>query len=291
MINSKTLITGVLGHPASHSLSPVLHNFLFKKLNLNFVYLCFEIKPDDFSKFLSGIKTIPSFKGMNITLPYKIKITRYLNHISEEANLTGAVNTVVVKNQKWYGYNTDIPGLIEAIRYNFPKFKFKNKTAIVIGGGGAARAAVYALLKSKVRKVILLNRTYEKIKKIKQKFSKLFRNAEIEIYKLEYNILEKFSEIDLIINATSIGMKKSDKPIIDFSPARRWKETIFYDIVYVNPPTLMEREARRYGLKSKNGLDMLIFQALYSFYYWTNVNVDNSLIPSIRRVLLKEIKK
>ena len=151
-INSQTKIVGIFGHPILHSLSPLIHNKWFEKYKLNYIYTAFDIKPELLKSAVNSIKTL-NIAGLNITVPHKVKIIKYLDFIDKDAKAIGSINTIVNKENKLFGYNTDYEGFIKDLEKN--KINLKQKTVLVIGAGGASKAIIYALNKLKVNKIFL----------------------------------------------------------------------------------------------------------------------------------------
>ncbi|MBQ3834322.1 MAG: shikimate dehydrogenase, partial [Elusimicrobia bacterium] len=151
-INSTTKIVGIFGNPISHSLSPVMHNNWFSKNKLNYVYLAFDILPKDLKAAVGSIRTL-NIAGVNVTVPHKVEVMKYLDIVDEDAKKIGSVNTIVNKNGVLYGTNTDWQGFITDLKQK--KVNLKNKNVLVVGAGGAAKAILYGLNKLKVKKIFL----------------------------------------------------------------------------------------------------------------------------------------
>ena len=265
-INAKTRLYGLIGKPIEHSLSPVIHNALFKKYNINAVYLTFEV--DDLDSAVKGVKAL-GISGLNVTMPYKEQILEFLDELSEEANAIGSVNTVVNREGKLIGYNTDGIGALKALK----RFtEVENKNILVLGAGGAGKAIAYTL--SRLAKVVVLNRTERKAKEL-EKFG-------VKGDKLSKESLEHYlGWADIVINATSLGMNEDKSPI----PKELLRENlVVFDIVYSPLETKLLREAREAGCLTIDGLWMLIYQGAESFRLWTGVKPD---VEFMRREALK----
>lgn len=279
-IDGNTQILGVLGNPISHTLSPVIHNFIIDKYKLNTIYLPFEVEKNDFDRFICGISGLKNMKGFNITVPYKVMIQKYCDTVSKEAKIIGAVNTVHIKNKKIHGYNTDSFGFLESLNLNFPGFKLSGKSILLLGAGGAAKASAYALLKNRIKRLIILNRTYENGVKLRKYLLKHFPKADISVVPLKYNYLQTIDfPIHLIINSSSYGLKEG-KPVINLEHFKE-KDCVVYDLIYNPVCTSLLKSAQKYKLSTLNGLDMLILQALYSFSIWTGVK-RNELYKNVK---------
>ena len=150
IINASTKLLGIFGNPVSHSLSPIMHNEWFAKYNLNCLYVAFDVLPKNLKSAVESIRTL-NILGVNITVPHKVEVMKYLDNIDPAAKSIGSVNTIVNKNNKLYGFNTDWQGFITDLK--FKSINLKNKNVLVIGAGGAAKAILYALTKLKVKKI------------------------------------------------------------------------------------------------------------------------------------------
>ncbi|GAH85314.1 unnamed protein product, partial [marine sediment metagenome] len=204
-MNGKTKIIGLIGENIENSFSPFIHNQIIIKYSLNFCYLPFQVKEADLNKAVQGIKAL-NIKGVNITFPYKEKVIEFLDEVKESARRIGAVNTIVNNKGNLTGYNTDLIGFKKSLQED-GKFVIKEKNAVILGAGGAARGVIYTLLEEGVEEINIFNRTLEKAKKIKQDFSPFFPQSSINIFSFgQNNIKDKIKEATLLVNATSIGM-------------------------------------------------------------------------------------
>ena len=272
-INGKTKIIGIIGKNIENSLSPLFHNQIILKHSLNFRYLPFQVAETDLNKAIQGIKAL-NIKGVNVTFPYKEKVIEFLDEVKESARRIGAVNTIVNNKGNLTGYNTDLIGFKKSLQDN-KKFVIKEKNAVILGAGGAARGVIYTLLEEGIEEISILNRTLEKAKKIKQDFSPFFPQSSINIFSFEQdNIKDKIKEANLLLNATSIGMASQ----IDNTPLPDEKlfhpNLLVYDLIYHPAKTLFLRQAERAGAKIINGLPMLVYQGIESFYLWTGLKPE-----------------
>jgi len=270
-INGKTKIIGVIGKNIENSLSPLIHNQMILKYSLNFCYLPFQVAETDLNKAIQGIKAL-NIRGVNITFPYKEKVIKFLDEVEESARRIGAVNTIVNNKGILTGYNTDVIGFRKSLQED-GKFVIKEKKAVILGAGGAARAVVYALLEEEIEEICIFNRTLEKAKKIKQNLSSFFPKSRISVFPLEEEDLkEKIEKAHLLVNATSLGMP----PKIDNIPLPDEKlfhpNLLVYDLIYHPAKTLFLRQAERAGAKIINGLPMLVYQGIESFYLGLALN-------------------
>ena len=272
-INGKTKIIGLIGENIENSFSPFIHNQIIIKYSLDFCYLPFQVKEVDLNKAIQGIKAL-NIKGVNVTFPYKEKVIEFLDEVKESARRIGAVNTIVNNKGNLTGYNTDLIGFKKSLQDN-KKFVIKEKNAVILGAGGAARGVIYTLLEEGIEEISIFNRTLEKAEKIKQDFSPFFPQSSINIFSFEQdNIKDKIKEANLLVNATSIGMASQ----IDNTPLPDEKlfhpNLLVYDLIYHPAKTLFLRQAERAGAKIINGLPMLVYQGIESFYLWTGLKPE-----------------
>jgi shikimate dehydrogenase len=292
-INGHTRIMGVLGFPVKHTLSPRIHNFLIDKYRMNCVYIPMEVKRGDIDRFLKGISRIDNFAGINITVPYKVDVIKHLDRISAEASRLRAVNTVKIDNNRMHGFNTDFFGFKRSIELNFPKLNLKGCKILMLGAGGASKAAALALVTSGIKELVILNRTLKNALRLKNDLKKISGRAEIRAAGLDHEFLKKEKDYipDLIVNTTSVGLKATDSSLINLKSIRA-EHTICYDMIYNPRKTRFLRSALESRLKILNGLDMLILQALKSFSIWTGISLENELmrcLKPLREILIKEL--
>ncbi len=266
-INSTTKIVGIFGNPVSHSLSPVMHNNWFSKNKLNYVYLAFDIQPKDLKDAVSSIRTL-NIAGVNVTIPHKVDVMKFLDVIDDDAKKIGSVNTIVNKRGILHGINTDWQGFITDLKQK--KVNLKNKNILVVGAGGAAKAILYGLSKLKVKKIFLTSRTLSNAKKISKRYKSV---SCVDINKISIDFLKN---IDCLINCSTCGMKKNDK--FPFAIKEFNKNIIFYDIIY-NKNTPFKKFALKNKIKFFSGEGMLICQGAVSFKFWTG------LFPDIKNAL------
>ncbi|MBU4350302.1 shikimate dehydrogenase [bacterium] len=281
-INGKAKIIGLIGENIENSLSPLIHNQIIFKYSLNFCYLPFQVAETDLGKAIQGIKAL-NIRGVNITFPYKEKAIEFLDEVEESARRIGAVNTIVNNKGILTGYNTDVIGFKKSLQDN-GKFVIKEKNAVILGAGGAARGVIYTLLEEGIEEISIFNRTLEKAEKIKQDISPFFPESNINIFPLEEERLKvKIEEAHLLVNATSLGMP----PKIDNTPLSDEKlfhpNLLVYDLIYHPAKTLFLRQAERAGARIINGLPMLVYQGVASFYLWTDLKADGEEILEIVR--------
>ena len=283
-INGKTRIIGIIGENIENSLSPLIHNQIILKHFLNFCYLPFQVAETDLNKAIQGIKAL-NIRGANITFPYKEKVIKFLDEVEESARRIRAVNTIVNNKGILTGYNTDVIGFKKSLQED-RKFVIKEKKAVILGAGGAARAVVYALLEEEIEEICIFNRTLEKAKKIKQDLSSFFPKSHIRVFSLrKEDLKDKIEKSHLLVNSTSIGMaiRVDNTPLPDeklFHPS-----LLVYDLIYHPAKTLFLSQAEKSGAKIINGLPMLVYQGIESFYLWTGLKPEGKeVLEIIKRI-------
>ena len=242
----------VIGNPIEHSLSPKLHNYWIKKNKINAIYEKKLIDKEDLKDLISKVKN-SEINGINVTLPFKKVIIPFLDELSPESNTTQSVNTVYLDNNKTIGHNTDIAGFELGIRHF--KYDIKDKEVFILGSGGVVSSIILALKKMGVSNILISNRTREKAEELK----KIFKDLKI----IEWGNVPKFN---MIINATSVGLKKDDQFKIDYSNLGSNK--FFYDVIYNPKETNFLKQAKLFGNITENGKMMFIYQAHQAFTIW-----------------------
>ena len=257
----------VIGNPIEHSLSPKLHNHWLKENNIEAIYDKKKLNENELKNIISEVKD-EKINGINVTVPFKKAVIPFLDELSPEAKDTQSVNTIYLQNGNVIGHNTDIAGFELAIKY--AKFDLNNKKIFVLGAGGVAPSIIYALRKMKVSKISLTNRTKGKAESLKN----LFKDLEL----VEWG--ERI-DFDMIINATSVGLKKEEGLNFDYSA--NGPDKYFYDVIYNPKETLFLKRAKLFGNKTENGKMMFIYQAHQSFTIWNKVmpKIDDETIKLI----------
>jgi shikimate dehydrogenase len=245
----------VIGNPIEHSLSPTLHNYWIKSNNIDAIYEKKKLNENELGDIVLQIKQ-KKIQGVNVTVPFKKIIIPFLDELTAEAESTQSVNTLYLKDKKVIGHNTDIIGFETSIKKS--KFNILNKKVLILGAGGVVPSIIFALKKMKVSKIKISNRTNEKAENLK----KLFKDIEI----IEWGEIPNF---DVIINATSIGLKKDDYINIDFSLIS--KNNLFYDVIYNPGETNFLKTGKSLGNTILNGKLMFIYQALSAFNIWHGI--------------------
>lgn len=269
-VKATTDIYGIFGHPVKHSLSPDMHNSAFNTLGLNSVYVAFDIDPESIEEATRAIRVM-GIRGINITIPHKQTIIPYLDEVSPDAKLTGAVNTVKNENGRLLGYNTDVGGFLRAIREDLD-FSPEGNTLFLIGAGGAARAVLSAFCMNGGAVVYITDIIKDKALELANQFKANFQNITIETVELDnQNLIEqKLNEADILVNASPAGMDSVGS--LDIPLTSLNKNAVVYDLVYKPPDTNLLKEAKQLGHKASGGLSMLLYQGAESFEIWTGEN-------------------
>lgn len=266
MINSKTRIVGLFGYPLGHASSPIMQNAAFNNKDINNVYVAIEVKPENFATVVNAIPSM-NLVGFNVTKPYKIEIIKYLDEIDEAAKCIGAVNTVVVKDGKLKGYNTDGTGFLRSLEESLGS-KVEGKNIFVLGSGGASRAISMVLALNKARKVYICNRTFEKALALSEDINKNAPGVSAAI-PMEYDEMKKNIEnVDVFINTTSVGtFPEVDEIPIDSSLLN--EKLVVCDVIYNPKKTKLLQEAEKLGCKTMSGIGMVVYQGAEAFELWT----------------------
>ena len=254
----------VIGNPIEHSLSPKLHNYWIKKNNIDAVYDKRQVNESDIKSVIYEIKN-KKIDGINVTVPFKKSVIPLMDELSLEASESQSVNTIYLQKGRVVGHNTDISGFELGIKYS--KYDVKNKTVFILGAGGVVSSIIIALKKMGATKIIISNRTKIKSENLK----KFFNGLEI----VNWGETPKF---DMIINATSIGLKNEDGIKLDYAAIGHNK--FFYDLIYNPKETIFLKRAKLFGNKAENGKMMFIYQAHQSFTIWHKLmpNIDEETI-------------
>ena len=248
----------VIGNPIEHSLSPKLHNYWIKKNNIEAVYDKKQINESDIEFVIDEIKN-EKINGINVTVPFKKLVIPFMDELSSEANESQSVNTIYFRSGKVIGHNTDISGFELGIKYS--KYDVKNKIVFILGAGGVVSSIIIALKKMGAAKIIISNRTKTKAEDLK----KIFNELEIIDW-------EKTPNFDMIINATSIGLKNEEGINLDYTSVGHNK--FFYDLIYNPKETIFLKRAKLFGNKAENGKMMFIYQAHQAFTVWHKLMPD-----------------
>ena len=278
-ITGKTKLVGVIGNPLSHSISPQLHNTISKNLGIDAVYIPFLVEKGKLKEAIDGLKAI-NVLGFNITIPYKNDALKYIDDVSREASLIGAINTVKNINGKLYGYNTDVQGFIRSFKEE-SKMDLDGKTIMILGAGGAARAIAVGLAFERVSRICIINRTIKKAEDIAKLINENISSI-VEYYETGDNVCKEILKLgDIIINTTPLGMF----PDIHETPIRFpyafSSNQVLYDVIYNPAKTIFLKEGEKQGAKVINGLGMLIYQGIEAYEIWFGTKVPNDIIKGL----------
>ncbi len=267
----------IIGYPVSHSYSPVMHNFISKKLNAPYEYTAIEVLPGEVKEAVKKI-IADGICGFNVTAPHKFEIMSCLDEISPEAKRYGSVNTVVNKGGKLYGYSTDAEGFYMSLLYN--GIKPEKKHILILGAGGAAQPVALNLAQKGAASLTVINRTHERAEQLKEYIKSCIG------YEIKTRTERK--HYDIVINCTSLGMGKNkdltpmeDMPVIDETSA-------VVDMIYNPEETVFLHNAKMVGAKTVNGLGMLIFQGILAYRLFTGIDVPDSFADEILKGVFKK---
>ncbi|MBI4843260.1 MAG: shikimate dehydrogenase [Nitrospirae bacterium] len=272
-VNGKTKIVCIFGYPVEHSLSPNMHNAAFEKLGLDMCYVPFKVAPQDLPAAVNSIRAL-NMLGVNTTIPHKENVIRLLDNVDKEALFIGAVNTIVNKEGKLTGYNTDGRGFMSSLSEE--NINTENKNVLIIGTGGASRAISY-YLSEKASKLSLFDIDKPKAQMLVDDLGKIRDNV------ILLDGIKNMGTPDIIINATPLGLKDTDP--LPFDTKLITSETVVCDLIYKETPLLKEAKAR--GAKTINGSGMLLWQGVLAFELWTGIKPP---VDVMRKVLLAKIR-
>jgi shikimate dehydrogenase len=264
--NPKQVI--ILGYPLEHTFSPVLHNFAFQYLNLDYIYTAFPVEPAKIQELGNNFLRILPFAGGNVTIPFKEKIFNCLDKFTEAASQIGAVNTFYKKDGLLWGDNTDMYGFLQSVRGL--ENNFNGKKVLLLGTGGSAKAVTTALTYLKVKEIVIVSRSLENAVIFAANREQAF--SEIKWSGLDYRGLQssdKSNDFSVIINTTPTGMYDNLSPLSEPFLAGLDQDTIIYDLIYNPAMTKLLLMAQERGLHTINGTEMLVNQAARAFYLWT----------------------
>ena len=273
-IDGYTRLAAVVANPIKHSISPFIHNRAFEATNTNGVYLAWEVEGTDLAETVANIRRYQMF-GINLSMPYKEQVIPYLDQLSEEARLIGAVNTVVNREGTLIGYNTDGKGFFKSL----PSFKISKKRLVLLGAGGAAKAILAQAILDGVSQISIFVRS-SSMEKTRPYLEKI-QNAtgfRVDLFALEdvQDLQDSITQADLLVNATSVGMDGSSQPIP--TSILLPEKLLVADVIYQPFETPFLKWARNQGNQSINGLGMLLYQAAEAFELWTGKEMPTDQI-------------
>jgi shikimate dehydrogenase len=263
-------VYGIIGYPVSHSLSPVMHNLAFRELGVKAVYGAFPVKPEDLSQAIRGVKAL-GISGLSVTIPHKVEVMKYLDEIDEKAKEIGSVNTIINREGSLFGTNTDWIGVLKA--FEEVGVSLSGKRVVVLGAGGASLAIIYAMIQACAKEIVVYNRTFEKAKEVAERFSVLAYPWEA--------LSEAYG--DILINATSVGLKSFDSPV-DKEVVSRF--SVVMDSVYLPLETKLLAMAKEENKITIDGLKMLLYQGVEQFKLWTGLMPP---VEKMREAIYREV--
>ena len=273
-IDGYTRLAAVVANPIKHSISPFIHNRAFEATNTNGVYLAWEVEATDLAETVANIRRYQMF-GINLSMPYKEQVIPYLDQLSEEARLIGAVNTVVNREGTLIGYNPDGQGFFKSL----PSFKISGKRMVLLGAGGAAKAILAQAILDGVSQVSVFVRSGS-IEKTRPYLEKLQNETgfKVDLFTLEdvQELQDNITQADLLVNATSVGMDGVSLPIP--TSVLLPEKLLVADVIYQPFETPFLKWARNQGNQAINGLGMLLYQAAEAFQLWTGKEMPTDQI-------------
>ncbi|MBY8990481.1 MAG: shikimate dehydrogenase [Candidatus Lokiarchaeota archaeon] len=274
-ITSQTKVLGVLGHPIAHSMSPIMFNTALQELGLDYIYVAFDVHPDNLEKAMIGIRSL-EIKGVNVTIPHKKTIIKYIDEVDPLALKIGAINTIKNEEGVLKARNTDAGGAKKSLLEM--GLDVSGKNVLILGSGGVSRAIAY-ILAEEANKIVLTDLIENRAKLLANEIKDGMK-VDIEGYLSNEDIIEKhIKKTDILINATPIGMypKVDETPI----PKELLHDDLFvFDVVYNPLETRLMKEAAEIGCETLGGLDMLVNQGIVAFEWWLNKKPSKDLMKN-----------
>jgi shikimate dehydrogenase len=282
-ISGKTRVCGVIGDPIEHTLSPTMHNAAFNHLKLDFVFLAFRVKAAELEDAMRGMRGL-GIRGLNVTMPHKNEVTKYLDEVDPTVKFLGSVNTILNDDGKLLGFNTDGVGALKALKEN--GVNPNGKKLLLLGAGGAAKAVAFSLAKE-VDELCILNRAPQKAKELAEVLSRAFGKKVVGDSLSPSLIQKNLQDAQILINATSVGMHPN---IGQSLVVPQWlkPDLCVMDIVYNPVETKLVKDAKALGAHVISGVEMLLYQGTASFEIWTGVSAP---IEVMRRAALNKLGK
>ncbi|MGQ0793179.1 MAG: shikimate dehydrogenase [Deltaproteobacteria bacterium] len=278
-VKGTTEVYAIFGHPVSHSFSPAMHNAAIAALGLDAVYVPFDVRPEELESAARAVRAM-GIRGVNVTIPHKHRIIPFLDEVSAEVSLTGALNTIKNEGGRLRGFNTDVGGFMRALAEDL-NIRPKGLTVTLLGAGGAARAVISGLAAASVSEIFILNRTLARASALAAQFAPHFRGVSIKALWQEDgdSIRECLGKSHLLVNSTSAGMKGAGSLEIPIECLPR--SAAVYDLVYNPRETALVKAARDLGIRASGGLSMLIYQGAESFEIWTGRSAPVEIMRSV----------
>ncbi len=282
-ISGKTKVCGVIGDPIEHTLSPIMHNAAFNALNLDYVFLAFKVKPTEVENAINGMRAL-NIRGLNVTMPHKTPVLKYLDRTDLSAQIINSVNTILNRDNKLFGFNTDGVGALKALREN--GVELKGRKVLLLGAGGAARAIAYTMAKE-ADELAVLNRSLKPAQELAKLLEKTANKKIVSGSLSPKEIQQNLQDSDVLINATSVGMKPKaeESPV---APRLLRPNLAVMDIVYNPIESKLAKEAKVAGAKVVSGVEMLIYQGAASFEIWTGKSAP---VDVMRQAVVNHLTK
>jgi shikimate dehydrogenase len=263
-ISGKTRVCGVIGDPIEHTLSPTIQNAAFNHLKLDFVFLAFRVKAADLKNAVNGIRSL-GVHGLNVTMPHKSTVIGCLDEVDSTVKFLSSTNTILNRNGRLSGFSTDGVGALKSLREN--GVGLSGKKVLLLGAGGAAKAIAFAFVQE-VGELAILNRTSEKAEELAETLGQMCNCKVVGDALSPDAIAEHLRDSDVLVNATSAGMKPNLSQSL-VAPEWLRSDLVLMDIVYNPVETKLAKDAKAAGAKVINGVEMLIYQGAASFEIWT----------------------
>lgn len=276
-IDGKTKVLGIFGDPIAHSLSPRMQNAAITAAGFNAFYVPFHVAPNELASAVNAIRAL-GLAGVNLTIPHKEAVLPLLDEIDSAAAMIGAVNTVVNKDGHLVGYNTDATGFLVALQ-NEITFAPAGREVVLLGAGGAARAAIVALAREGAAKITISNRTVDKAENLRREFTEQFPDVEMRAVPLvEMELMPFLTSAELLVNTTAIGLHNESFsiPMVEHLPPK----ASLYDMVYASELTPLQHAADKLGLPFADGRGMLAGQGAEAFSLWFDTDPPFSIMRS-----------
>lgn len=279
-INGNTRVLGVIGNPIEHTISPIIHNTLASKLNMNYVYLPFKVENGMLDRAIEGARAL-NIKGLNVTVPYKEKVMESLIEITPLAKQIGAVNTLKLTDNGYIGYNTDAEGLNASLIKN--QINLKDSEIVIIGAGGAAKAVGMLCAREKCKKITIINRTVIKAEILANNIRQYY-NVETEV--LGMDKIAKIEPFDIAIQTTPIGMspRVQGNPIEDTDFYKKFHTAV--DLIYNPSKTEFLNKAEKNDIKILNGFGMLFYQGIKAYEIWNDIIITENILDDVMSELI-----
>ena len=285
VISEKTRLCGIIGDPIGHTMSPVMHNAAFNKIGIDYLYVSFRVKKEELGKAIEGMRAL-NIRGLNVTIPHKVDVIRFLDELDPLAEKIGAVNTIVNDDGVLTGYNTDAAGFLHALLEK--GIEPKGEKVVILGAGGASRAISF-ILAERGAHLVILNRILELdwAEELAGRLSQIFQRETKALILNGENLAQVLRKADILVNATSVGMTPNinETPV----PSDLLKPgLVVFDIVYNPIKTRLLSEGEAVGARIMGGLEMLVCQGVLAFEKWTGVKAPVELM---RQKAIKTLEK